>query len=164
MLIYIGQGDGTFSAIASLPELAYQQPGFLGDVNRDGRLDLLSSAGIYPDFNNGILVTALGNGDGLFHAGPQSPVAEDLIGGGLLADFNGDGKLDFAEPGYPNDHFDFFLGNGHGAFNLTSSVIVGHIPAGGPAVVGDFNGDGKLDLVTVTGPSDGGTLAILLQK
>jgi hypothetical protein len=164
VLVYLGKGDGTFSAIASPPTVAYEEPGAFGDVNSDGRLDLVSAVGIYPDFNQSILATTLGNGDGLFHAGPQSPVAEDLTGGGLLADFNGDGKLDFAEPGYPNDHFDFFLGNGHGAFNLTSSAIVGHIPAGGPAVVGDFNGDGKLDLVTVTGPSDGGTLSILLQK
>jgi FG-GAP-like repeat len=144
--------------------VAYEQPGAFGDVNRDGRLDLVSVVGIYPDFNQSILATTLGNGNGLFHACPQSPVAEDLTGGGLLADFNGDGKLDFAEPGYPDDHFDFFLGNGHGAFNLTSSAIVGHLPAGGAAVVGDFNGDGKLDLATVTGPYIGGTLSILLQK
>ena len=164
VLVYLGKGDGTFSAIASPPTVAYEEPGAFGDVNRDGRLDLVSAVGIYPDFNQSILATTLGNGDGLFHAGPQSPVAEDLTGGGLLADFNGDGKLDFAEPGFPSDHFDFFLGNGHGAFSLTNSTIVGHIPAGGAAVVGDFNGDGKLDLATVTGPSAGGTLSILLQK
>ncbi len=163
-VVYLGEGDGTFTAIASPPTLAYEQPGALGDVNGDGRLDLVSAVGIYPDFNQSILATTLGNGDGLFHAGPQSPVAEDLTGGGLLADFNGDGKLDFAEPGYPSDHFDFFLGNGHGAFSLTNSTIVGHIPAGGAAVAGDFNGDGKLDLATFTGSSTPGTLAILLQK
>jgi hypothetical protein len=90
-------------------------------------------------------------------------VSEDLTGGGLLADFNGDGKLDFAGPGYPDDHYDFFLGNGHGAFDLTSSTPVGHLGLSG-VVVGDFNGDGKLDLATVTGVYQGGTVSILLQQ
>jgi FG-GAP-like repeat/FG-GAP repeat len=163
VLVYLGQGDGTFSAIASPPTLAYEQPGSFGDVNRDGKLDLVGVAGIFPDFNQSILATFLGNGDGLFHAGPQTPVAEDLVAGGLLADFNGDGKLDLVGAGFPDDHYDLFLGNGHGAFKLTSSTPVNNISLGGP-VVGDFNGDGKLDMVTMTGVYQGGTVSILLQQ
>src|ERR1700733_12424014 len=163
VLVYIGQGDGTFSAIASPPTLAYGQPGSFADVNGDGRLDMVGAAGVFPDFNQSILATDLGNGNGLFHSGPQSPVAEDITARGLLADFNGDGKLDFAGPGFPDDHYDFFLGNGHGAFQLTSSTPVPHLSLSG-VVVGDFNGDGKLDLATVTGAYQGGTVSVLLQR
>jgi hypothetical protein len=163
VLVYTGLGDGTFSAIASPPTLAYEQPGSFADVNRDGRLDMVGAAGVFPDFNQSILATDLGNGNGLFHAGPQSPVAEDITARGLLADFNGDGKLDFAGPGYPDDHYDFFLGNGHGAFHLTSSTPVPNLGLSG-VVVGDFNGDGKLDLATVTGAYQGGTVSVLLQR
>jgi hypothetical protein len=169
VLIYVGQGDGTFSAIASPPTLAYERPGAFGDVNRDGKLDLVSAAGVFPDFTQSILATALGNGDGLFHAGPPSPlVEEDIVPGGLLADFNGDGKLDFAgigspTVGFPDNHYDFLLGNGHGSFNLTSSTDLNDFAPG--AVVGDFNGDGKLDLATITGIGfNGGTVSILLQQ
>ena len=69
--VYIGKGDGTFSEIASPPTVAYEEPGAFGDVNRDGRLDLVSAVGIFPDFNQSILATTLGNGNGLFHAGPN---------------------------------------------------------------------------------------------
>ena len=87
-------------------------------MNRDGRLDLVSAVGIYPDFNQSILATTLGNGNGLFHAGPQSPVAEDLTGGDCSRTSTETESWTLRKPGFPSDHFDFFLGNGHGAFNL----------------------------------------------
>jgi hypothetical protein len=164
VLIYLGRGDGTFGEIASPTTMAYQQPAAFGDVNRDGKLDMVSPAGIFPDFTQTIIATALGKGDGLFQAGPPSPlVNEDLAASGILADFNGDGKLDFAAPGFPDEHYDFFLGNGHGVFNLKSSTTIDTEFAGG-VVVGDFNGDGKLDLAAPSGPFNGGEVSILLQQ
>ena len=71
VLVYIGKGDGTFSAIASPPTLAYEQPGSFGDVNRDGRLDLVSAVGIFPDFNQSILATTWGTGMACFTPAPN---------------------------------------------------------------------------------------------
>jgi hypothetical protein len=60
--------------------------------------------------------------------------------------------------------YDFILGNGHSTFNLNNSVDLNTDSGPVTPVVADFNGDGKLDLATVTGDNHGGAVAILLQQ
>jgi uncharacterized protein (DUF2141 family) len=82
--------------------------------------------------------------------------------GRVLADLNGDGKLDIAGTvGTPIEGFYFLLGDGHGAFNLTNSLAFGNM-GNGPTVAADFNGDGRMDLAAVS-EDNGGGVAILLQ-
>lgn len=64
-----------------------------------------------------------------------------------VADFNGDGKPDIAfSIGTPVPQGGVLLGNGDGTFRPASSSVL-QLTATGPLLVGDFNGDGKPDLV-----------------
>jgi hypothetical protein len=95
-----------------------------------------------------------------------------ILGQPVVADFNGDGKLDIAvaesnSSVFPNS-VNVLLGNGDGTFQAAVSYPVGDFPYG--VAVGDFNGDGKLDLavVNVCGSdstcASNGTVSILLGK
>ena len=81
-----------------------------------------------------------------------------------VGDFNGDGKLDLAGSnlgGYGNvASVSVLLGNGNGSFQPAVEYIgVGSNPSS--LAVGDFNSDGRLDMV-VADPT-GSTVAVLLQ-
>ncbi len=159
--ILLGHGNGTFSPATS--PAAPTGPLAVMDVNRDGKLDLLFAEANAPGFAQTTISVALGEGNGQFTPGPTSPVVDTGLAGGLLADLNGDGKLDFAgTEGYPSNSYEFFLGDGHGTFNLANSIVVSN-NGNGPAVVGDFNADGRLDLATFNDMNNG-TVSILLQE
>jgi FG-GAP-like repeat/FG-GAP repeat len=101
---------------------------------------------------------------GLFAVPPHYSTA---IGPLAIAagDFNGDGKLDLAVVNYcpvsgcgvPNGVVSILLGNGDGTFQMHVDYPVGNFP--GSMAVGDFNGDGKLDLVVANENSD--TVSVL---
>ena len=93
-----------------------------------------------------------------FVAAPSFPVG--LNGGGhsnpqavVTGDFNRDGLLDVATAnnGGPfdssgTDGVSILLGTGNGAFKPARNLFIGRRPV--ELATGDFNGDGKLDLVT----------------
>jgi hypothetical protein len=148
-----GNGDGTFAA--PLTGQVYNQGSTGGDVilgtlaaadfNGDGKLDV-AVVGDYV--SSGGVTILLGNGDGTFTAaGPNVDPSGDFA---LIAtgDFNGDGIPDLVVPNY----FEYggsptiFLGKGDGTFTgpMQVSFTLAYFPTS--VVVGDFNGDGILDL------------------
>jgi uncharacterized membrane protein len=140
--VLLGNGDGTFQAAVSYSSGGvYTDALVLGDVNRDGKLDLvLASEYATNSVTNGSVGVLLGNGDGTFQAvvSTSTPTPIEGIRSVALTDFNGDGKLDLAV-GAGNF---LLLGNGDGTFQ--TPIELG---AGGPGIaVGDFNLDGKPDL------------------
>lgn len=143
--VLVGKGDGSFET-----PVTYTTPSFtIGivaqDFNRDGHVDLAMA----DTYGNDIYVM-LGNGDGTFQAGMSFAAGEvpvELAAG----DFNGDGILDLVVADGPDcgcAYMSVLLGNGDGTFQApnTSSIA-----AAGFVLVGDFNGDHKLDVALSSG-------------
>jgi len=133
-----------------------------GDFNGDGKLDLV----VANRSTNNVSVL-LGNGNGTFQAAVSYTTAS---GQRLLphprfvkvVDLNLDGKLDLAVANEDTNDISILLGNGNGTFQ----TAVNYATDSGPSsiAVGDFNGDGKPDLVVTNGIADSfaDTVSILL--
>ena len=154
-MVLLGNGNGTFQPAISTPPNANLSSVVAGDVNGDGKADVL---GLY----NNNLVVYLSNGDGTFAAGVSYPAGDSAGSASItFGDFNGDGKVDVAVTLAGDNTAGqevVFLGNGDGTFQAgkTSSAGVAYPTS---VVAGDFNGDGKLDLVITGNTACNGTCA-----
>jgi len=151
--VFLNNGDGTLGTSVTYSTGAFTGPTSvaLGDVNLDGKLDLVASV-------NGHIASLLGNGDGTFQGALFSPV---VINGILtLSDLNKDGWLDVAIPNSQTSVLNVMLGNGNGIFVAPQ----GYSTAAGPTNVAaaDFNGDGFPDLVTADFTSVPAETSVLL--
>lgn len=141
ILIYLGNGDGTFSNPVTNPTKKHYQPTALlaSDFNGDGNLDLA----VPDDLGNTAIF--LGNGDGTFNQlAPFQTSPNGLFM--AAADINQDGSLDLVTGGFGGGSFlaDVFLGNGDGTF-AHSQTLTTFAGIGNPAL-GDLDGDGTIDL------------------
>jgi hypothetical protein len=62
-------------------------------------------------------------------------------------DFNEDGKMDFVVTDYFGARVVLYQGDGHGGFTVKSSFNVANNYRAADITVGDFNGDGHLDII-----------------
>ncbi len=179
--VFFGNGDGTFSAPTSYPlpwgEVVTVKTAHLRSATN---LDLIAvvcddSVADCDAGQAGYVAVLLGRRNGTFQPAKTYPVAiypNDVV----VADFNGDGKLDLAVVNHCGLNntvaedcagnvgaISILAGNGDGTFRkhvdytlyYPSSQQYGLKPWG--IVAKDFNGDGILDLATLTWLYDAGT-------
>ncbi len=148
--ILLGNGDGTFHAGTDRTTTGTPGDLVVADFNGDGELDLATA-----NSDQDTMSVYLGNGDGTFRSGVNylSEIQPDGI---VAGDFNGDGKIDIAVANdcgqqdtycfgevYPGT-VSIFLNNGDGTFQPARYFAAGFDTLA--LTVGDFNGDGRLDV------------------
>ena len=127
----------------------------LGDFRNTGHLDFVAIGfGAFVTTAPPYILFVPGNGDGTFGTPTliATPGADGAMG---VGDFNGDGKLDFVAVGAPPSGsgwaINVFLGNGDGTFRVGSTVtFTDSAQVIGRVFIGDFNRDGKLDILVYT--------------
>jgi hypothetical protein len=148
--VYLTPLAATFSKVA------------VGDFDGDSKPDLAVAGG-----DARALSLLRNKGDGTFAAAISQPLdfSPDSL---AVADFNGDGKLDLVTGGTTTDPTTpnlvgtvrVLFGNGDGTFATQVTLPAGTLPLS--VATGDFNGDGRPDIVAANWPD--GTVSMYLNR
>ena len=156
ILVFLGEGDGTFGVPYRYDEVITAASLSLGDFNEDGYTDVIGtrSAGSVGHYTFEI-VLLLNEGDGTFVTQVLGNY-DHGVGDCVVADVNGDGHADLAAVGQA---VEVLFGRGDGTFEAPVQYAKGC--NSGILAAGDMDEDGWVDLV-VAGNSPNG-LSVLLQ-
>ena len=156
--ILLGRGDGTFRQNVPLLHADGSQIGgaTLGDVNGDGKLDAVITLGVEGHLSGYAVAFGDGTGKLTYNANTLVPFVlpypnsvNDVFA--MVADFDGDGKLDLLVPNaLQNDStytLTIYRGRGNGTFTPGAIIDQGPGHPDTSFLTGDFNNDGKLDIV-----------------
>jgi FG-GAP-like repeat len=157
--VLLGNGDGTFAPAVSypVPSPAFTNAVAIADFNGDGKPDIAVTN--YDGYDVSVFI---GVGDGTFKKPVNYPASINPVGL-VTGDFNGDGRRDIASvAGYISSAaVTVLIGKGDGTFTNHVNYAVPLYPY--DIAAGDFNGDGKTDLV-VDSFNTPGAVSILLGK
>ena len=144
--VYMGNNDGTFAAQAPISTGSNAEIIETVDLSGDGKPDL---AVFY--YNRAQQSTKadilLNNGNGTFGLGPQQLSVQGQ-GGGIAADLSDSGEQGLILGSSNSMDAVYYASNGTGIFKQGQNLTAGVYPAG--IYVGDFNGDGKPDVVVAS--------------
>ncbi len=157
--VFLGTGSGTFGTKVDYALGANSYGITTGDFNGDGIPDLATA----NTGSNNINVF-YGTGSGTFNTKTDYPLAFGSIPQDITTgDFNGDGISDLATANTGSNNINVFFGTSSGldsrtffSFNSNSS------PSPVEIITGDYNNDGKLDLVTLSQSSS--TISVFLKN
>jgi FG-GAP-like repeat len=164
--VLIGVGNGTFvqqpvvTLVAGGDPFSASNDVGVGDLNRDGILDL-----VVPLGNGHGNVILIGNGNGTFQVGSRIQIDETSAPWHVaVADYNRDGFLDIARTMGDGTFglLQILRGNGDGTFQAPDRYVVPPPSRGGGMILaGDWNADAKPDIAFVEGGAGAPTTDVL---
>ncbi|MBV9497010.1 MAG: IPT/TIG domain-containing protein, partial [Acidobacteria bacterium] len=159
--VLFGNGDGTFGTRTNLTAGSGPDGVTVGDFDKDGDIDIAASVA-----SGNYVSVFLNKGNGTFATRVRYflPSGTESAGAITAADVNNDNKLDLVVS-YADfavvDGVAVMLGNGDGTFAAATEL-----PSGGAGprdvATGDFNGDGKLDIVSANDGTGTDSLSVYL--
>jgi hypothetical protein len=139
--VLLGNGDGTFQTPRQFDTVTPVQQLDTGDFNRDGLTDVIGAAAF------GKVLILLSNGDGTFRQMPDVLIVQNVDNTDVaVADYNGDGILDFVAAADAESKFGVALGLGDGTFRLATVITDPMQQRGWTLTPADFNRDGRADV------------------
>ena len=131
-----------------LNALSYAQNAAVGDLNGDGKPDVVVGNG-----SSNTVTIFINDGAGTLTA-TRFPAVSHQVFTVNLADFNNDGHLDILvnEISALGLTFEILFGDGTGNFSAATPIALGNIETDqSPVAVADFNGDGFQDIAFASG-------------
>jgi FG-GAP-like repeat len=141
--LYLSTGDGTYTARIHI--IAEHANLFIADVNGDGKKDIAINKAV-SNSNNYTLKYWMQSAGGGFSMTPDFPIGRFRIEG--VDEFNGDGKDDFYGTTSFSTVVSFLISSANGT-RTASDKAVNYGTA--RLYRGDFNGDGKRDVLASGG-------------
>ncbi len=150
VLVFLGNGNGTFQNATQFNVGSNPVSVQLADLNGDNRLDIVAACAgtAFSTTDPGGVSVALGNGNGTFQPASLLPAGSNPTFS-AAADVTGDGRPELftsAGTGSLGEYRVFVhLNQGNGTFQAPIGLNTDFGPSS--IAVGDFNGDGRNDLI-----------------
>ncbi|WP_086597177.1 malectin domain-containing carbohydrate-binding protein [Hymenobacter crusticola] len=148
--VLLGTGTGSLGTVTAYSLGTGSSRGVaLGDLNRDGRPDIVAAG-----YSTAPVAVLLNTGAGAFGAASRYAGGTGDVIGVALGDVNGDGFLDAAVARNGRNAVEVLPGTGTGTLGTAASFTT-DTSTPQDVAIGDLNSDGKLDLVAGEGSSAG---------